>query len=54
MITFDFLIGVLPNNEITGRLIITGDGRLQLNNVFNAGELFNFHFTKYGTQAWTL
>jgi len=44
--TFDFLIGVLPNNEITGRLIITGEGRLQLNNIFNAGELFNFHFSK--------
>lgn len=44
--TFDFLIGVLPNNEITGRLIITGDGRLQLNNIFNAGEQFDFHFTK--------
>lgn len=44
--TFDFLIGVLPNNEITGRLIITGEGRLQLQNIFNAGELFNFHFSK--------
>ena len=44
--TFDFLIGVLPNNEITGRLIITGEGRLQLQNVFNAGELFNFQFSK--------
>lgn len=44
--TFDFLIGVIPNEAITGRLIITGEGRLQLHNVFNAGELFNFHFSK--------
>lgn len=44
--TFDFLIGVLPNNEITGRLLITGEGKLQLSNVFNAGEQFNFHFSK--------
>ncbi|MFN0275146.1 MAG: hypothetical protein ACKVPJ_05340 [Chitinophagales bacterium] len=43
---FDFLIGVLPNNEITGRLIITGEGSLRLNNVFNAGELLDIHFSK--------
>lgn len=43
---FDLVIGVLPNNEITGRLLITGDGNLRLYNVFNAGELFDLHFTQ--------
>lgn len=35
---FDFLVGVLPNSEITGRLTITGEGSLDLRNVFGAGE----------------
>ncbi|MFN3940778.1 MAG: BamA/TamA family outer membrane protein, partial [Chitinophagales bacterium] len=43
---FDLVIGVLPNNAITGRLLITGDGNLKLYNVFNAGELFDLHFTQ--------
>lgn len=43
---FDFLIGVLPNNEITGRLIVTGQGTLHLNNIFNAGELVDVYFSK--------
>ncbi len=43
---FDFIVGVIPNTEITGRFIITGEGRLDLNNVFNAGEIFKFHFSK--------
>jgi outer membrane protein assembly factor BamA len=43
---FDFLIGVLPNNEIAGRLVITGEGALRLHNVFNAGEIFDVHFSK--------
>ncbi len=43
---FDFIIGVLPNNEITGRLIVTGEGRLDLQNIFNAGEVFKLHFSK--------
>jgi outer membrane protein assembly factor BamA len=43
---FDFIIGVLPNNEITGRLLITGDMRLHLQNVFHAGEQIHFQYTK--------
>ena len=43
---FDFLIGVLPNNEITGRLIVTGEGKLNLENAFGAGEIFNLYFSK--------
>lgn len=44
--SFDFLLGVLPNNEITGRLIITGDMRLHLQNVFHSGEEIHFQYTK--------
>ncbi|MFI5170849.1 MAG: BamA/TamA family outer membrane protein [Chitinophagales bacterium] len=43
---FDLLIGVIPNDEIKGRLIITGEGRIDLQNLFGAGEIFNFHFSK--------
>ncbi len=43
---FDFIVGVLPNTEITGRFIVTGEGRLDLQNVFSAGEQVNLHFSK--------
>lgn len=43
---FDFILGVIPNDAITGRLIITGEGRIDLQNLFNSGEIFNFHFSK--------
>lgn len=43
---FNLLIGVLPNNEITGRLIVTGEGLLHLQNLFNAGELIDVQFSK--------
>lgn len=35
---FDFLVGVLPNNANTGRLLITGEARIQLMNAFKQGE----------------
>lgn len=43
---FDFIIGVMPNEAITGRFIVTGEGRLDLQNVFGTGEAFNIHFSK--------
>lgn len=43
---FDFIVGVIPNTEITGRFIVTGEGRLDLHNIFNAGEIFKLHFSK--------
>lgn len=43
---FDFILGVLPNNAITGRLIVTGDVQLQLQNTFGAGEQINFQYNK--------
>ncbi|TVR81071.1 MAG: hypothetical protein EA412_03720 [Chitinophagaceae bacterium] len=35
---FNFLVGVLPNNEITGRAVITGEANLELMNPFGRGS----------------
>ena len=35
---FDFLIGLLPNNDATGKMLITGEAKLQLQNAFKRGE----------------
>lgn len=41
---FDFIIGVLPNNSQTGRLLITGDLEGELINAFGKGERLYAHF----------
>ncbi len=41
---FDFVLGVLPNDQVTGKLLITGDGQLVLNNAFGRGEYLNLRF----------
>lgn len=43
---FDFIIGVLPNHEIAGRLVITGEGTLDLQNALGQGELIHLYFSK--------
>jgi len=43
---FDLIVGFLPNNEITGRLIVTGQGTLDLRNVFGQGERLGIQFSK--------
>ena len=35
---FDFLVGLLPNSEGTGKMLITGEANLQLQNAFKRGE----------------
>jgi len=35
---FDFVLGVLPNSNSTGKLLVTGDGQLNLVNPFGRGE----------------
>ncbi len=37
---FDFLVGFLPNNKESGKILITGEARLQLQNAFKRGEEF--------------
>ncbi|MFT7589183.1 MAG: outer membrane protein assembly factor BamA, partial [Limisphaerales bacterium] len=51
---FDFLIGVLPNSEITGKLTITGEGSLELRNAFGAGEglALDFRQLQLGTKEF--
>lgn len=43
---FDFILGVLPNSSTTGKLLITGDGQLNLNNPFGKGESLNLRFNQ--------
>jgi hypothetical protein len=43
---FDFVLGVLPNSSTTGKLLITGDGQLNLNNPFGKGETLNLRFNQ--------
>lgn len=35
---FDFLVGFLPNNNVTGRLLITGEANINLLSAFGRGE----------------
>ena len=41
---FDFLIGVLPNNQETGKVLITGDIDAEFQNQFGKGERIHFEF----------
>jgi len=53
---FDFLIGVLPNNQETGRVLITGDIDAEFQNQFGKGERIHFEFEQLRpeTQQLTL
>lgn len=44
---FDLILGVLPNNQTTGKLLLTGDGSILLNNVLGKGELIGMRLNKY-------
>jgi len=43
---FDFLIGILPNNQQTGKVMITGEAGLQLYNAFGRGEQLKMDWRK--------
>jgi outer membrane protein assembly factor BamA len=43
---FDGIIGLAPNDETTGKLMLTGDVKLRLLNIFNRGELIDFNWRK--------
>lgn len=51
---FDFILGVLPDNAITGRLVITGDLQLQLQNTFHQGETMQLQYTKLESSTKSL
>ena len=42
---FDFILGVLPNSNSTGKLLVTGDGQLNLVNPFGRGETIFINFS---------
>ncbi len=43
---FDFLIGVLPNNQETKKLLITGQAALDLRNPFGTGKRISFQWSR--------
>lgn len=43
---FDFLVGLLPNSEATGKILITGEAKLQLQNAFKRGEEIYFEWKR--------
>ena len=45
--SFNGMIGILPNNKTTGKLLVTGDVNLYLLNSAGAGELFSFRWQKF-------
>lgn len=53
---FDFLIGVLPNNQETGKVLVTADIEAEFQNQFGKGEriYFDFEQLRPETQQLTL
>ena len=51
---FDLVIGFLPNNEITGRFVVTGQGMLALQNAFGQGEMIDIRFSKLESSTKSL
>ncbi|HET6245830.1 MAG: BamA/TamA family outer membrane protein [Bacteroidetes bacterium] len=43
---FDGVLGVLPNNDIPGKILLTGDLQLKLLNSFGSGELIDLNWRK--------
>jgi outer membrane translocation and assembly module TamA len=43
---FDFILGVLPNSSSTGKLLITGEGQLNMVNPFGRGESVFLSFSQ--------
>ena len=43
---FTGVLGVLPNNKTTGRLLVTGEIRLSLHNPFGTGKLLQLNWSK--------
>ncbi len=51
---FDFVLGVLPNSDQTGRLLITGDLRGEIQNGFGRGERLAVRFEQLRPQTQEL
>ncbi len=51
---FDFIIGILPKNEYTGKVLVTGEAKLLLNNAFKRGESINLQWKRLQKNTQTL
>jgi len=51
---FNGMIGILPNNKTTGKMLVTGDVDLLLLNSIGAGELFSFRWQKFEAASQNL
>ncbi len=43
---FDGIIGIVPNDKTTGKVLLTGDVKLKLLNIFRRGERIDFNWQK--------
>jgi hypothetical protein len=50
---FDGIIGLLPDNT-TGKILLTGNAHLKLNNSFNRGEMFELNWQRLQVQTQDL
>lgn len=51
---FDGILGIAPNDDVDGKLLLTGDIKLKLLNAFNRGELIDFNWRKLEAQSQDL
>jgi len=51
---FDGIIGIAPNDDVDGKLLLTGDIKLKLLNAFNRGELIDFNWRKLEAKSQDL
>ena len=51
---FNGILGILPNNQTTDKILITGDVNLLLNNALGRGELLSFEWQRLEEQSQNL
>ncbi|MCK4569933.1 MAG: BamA/TamA family outer membrane protein, partial [Bacteroidales bacterium] len=51
---FDGILGIAPNDDVSGKLLLTGDIKLKLLSAFNRGELIDFNWRKLEAKSQDL
>jgi outer membrane protein assembly factor BamA len=51
---FDGILGIAPNDDVDGKLLLTGDIKLKLLSAFNRGELIDLNWRKLEAQSQDL
>lgn len=51
---FDGILGIAPNDDVDGKLLLTGDIKLKLLNAFNRGELIDLNWRKLEAKSQDL